>query len=115
MISLTSSRENFKIKHNHFALIVFQRLSDETLGAAAIYLACGLDPRQSCIFVQSHVRAHSELCWLLNTQVFRVFASYLTRVIFPISLLWRAAEVRAIEAEPDQEHVKADAKLRTDE
>jgi len=33
-----------------------------------IYLAAGVDPAKSRIFVQSHVRAHSELCWLLNTQ-----------------------------------------------
>jgi len=31
-------------------------------------LAAGVDPAKSRIFVQSHVRAHSELCWLLNTQ-----------------------------------------------
>eukprot|EP00871_Galdieria_phlegrea_P004103 jgi/Galph1/4694/GphlegSOOS_G3350.1 len=40
--------------------------SDATLAAAAIYLACGIDPSKSAIFVQSHVRAHVELCWLLN-------------------------------------------------
>jgi hypothetical protein len=33
-----------------------------------VYLAAGVDPDRSRIFVQSHVRAHSELCWLLNTQ-----------------------------------------------
>jgi tryptophanyl-tRNA synthetase len=33
-----------------------------------VYLASGVDPAKSKIFVQSHVRAHSELCWLLNTQ-----------------------------------------------
>lgn len=33
-----------------------------------MYLASGVDPAKSKIFVQSHVRAHSELCWLLNTQ-----------------------------------------------
>lgn len=31
------------------------------------YLAAGLDPKQATIFVQSHVPAHSELMWLLNT------------------------------------------------
>ncbi|MFM6008367.1 MAG: tryptophan--tRNA ligase, partial [Sphaerospermopsis kisseleviana] len=33
---------------------------------AALYLACGIDLQHSNIFVQSHVSAHSELCWLLN-------------------------------------------------
>ena len=42
------------------------RLAEDTLSTAALYLACGLDPDQSTVFVQSHVKAHSELCWLLN-------------------------------------------------
>ena len=42
------------------------RLSEDTLTTAALYLACGIDPQASTVFVQSHVSAHSELCWLLN-------------------------------------------------
>jgi len=34
---------------------------------ANVLLASGLDPEQSIIFVQSDVREHSELCWLLNS------------------------------------------------
>jgi tryptophanyl-tRNA synthetase len=37
-----------------------------TREAAAVYLAAGLDPLKSVIFVQSHVRAHAECCWILN-------------------------------------------------
>lgn len=33
---------------------------------AALYLACGIDPERSVVFVQSHVREHAELTWLLN-------------------------------------------------
>lgn len=33
---------------------------------AAALLACGIDPKQSIIFVQSHVREHAELAWLLS-------------------------------------------------
>ena len=33
---------------------------------AALYVACGIDPAQSTIFVQSKVPAHSELAWVLN-------------------------------------------------
>ena len=43
-----------------------QRLANDTLTTAALYLACGLDPEKSTVFVQSQVTAHSELCWLLN-------------------------------------------------
>ena len=41
-------------------------LAEHTLTTAALYLACGIDPSQSTVFVQSQVPAHSELCWLLN-------------------------------------------------
>lgn len=41
-------------------------LAEATLSTAALYLACGIDPARSTVFVQSHVRAHSALCWLLN-------------------------------------------------
>lgn len=34
--------------------------------SAAIYLACGIDPSRSNIFIQSHVPAHAELAWLLS-------------------------------------------------
>ena len=43
-----------------------ERLAQDTLSTAALYLACGLDPDHSTVFVQSQVAAHSELCWLLN-------------------------------------------------
>ncbi len=34
---------------------------------AIIYLAAGVNPEKSIIFVQSQVKEHTELCWLLNT------------------------------------------------
>ncbi|MDD5433686.1 MAG: tryptophan--tRNA ligase [Candidatus Pacebacteria bacterium] len=34
---------------------------------AAIYLAAGLSPEKNIIFVQSQVKEHAELAWLLNT------------------------------------------------
>lgn len=34
---------------------------------ANIILASGIDPEVSTLFVQSHVREHAELCWLLNS------------------------------------------------
>eukprot|EP00607_Mallomonas_marina_P008764 CAMPEP_0182419048 /NCGR_PEP_ID=MMETSP1167-20130531/3440_1 /TAXON_ID=2988 /ORGANISM="Mallomonas Sp, Strain CCMP3275" /LENGTH=378 /DNA_ID=CAMNT_0024593631 /DNA_START=130 /DNA_END=1266 /DNA_ORIENTATION=+ len=43
-----------------------KKLQQETLQAAAMYIASGIDPKRSNIFVQSHVRAHTELTWLLN-------------------------------------------------
>jgi tryptophanyl-tRNA synthetase len=42
------------------------RLAEDTLRTAALYLACGIDPQRSTVFVQSQVAAHAELTWLLN-------------------------------------------------
>lgn len=42
-------------------------LSKATRSTAAIYLACGVDSSKASIFVQSHVRAHVELMWLLSS------------------------------------------------
>lgn len=33
----------------------------------ALYLAAGVDPEKSVVFAQSHVPAHAELTWILNT------------------------------------------------
>ncbi len=41
-------------------------LKDNTLNTLAIFLACGLDPNKSVIFLQSHVSCHAELGWVLN-------------------------------------------------
>ncbi|MCL2843381.1 MAG: tryptophan--tRNA ligase [Oscillospiraceae bacterium] len=36
------------------------------LDQIAQYIACGLDPAKSTLFIQSHVPAHAELSWILN-------------------------------------------------
>ena len=41
-------------------------LRQKTREVTALYLACGIDPEISTVFVQSHVPAHTELTWLLN-------------------------------------------------
>lgn len=37
-----------------------------TLESLAQYIACGLDPKDNTLFVQSHVHEHAELAWVLN-------------------------------------------------
>jgi tryptophanyl-tRNA synthetase len=44
-----------------------QKLKSKILEVAKIYLAAGIDPAKSIVFVQSHVKEHAELCWILNT------------------------------------------------
>ncbi len=42
-------------------------LQKNILDAAITYLAAGIKPEKSIFFVQSHIKEHTELCWLLNT------------------------------------------------
>jgi len=42
-------------------------LRKQTLSFVAQYIACGLDPERSKIFIQSQVRGHTELSWILAT------------------------------------------------
>lgn len=44
-----------------------KELQKNIIDAAAVYLACGLDPKKSTIFVQGEVAAHAELAWVLST------------------------------------------------
>ncbi len=41
-------------------------LRKNTMDLLALYLACGIDPAKSTVFIQSHVPAHSELAWVLD-------------------------------------------------
>jgi tryptophanyl-tRNA synthetase len=41
-------------------------LRQNTRRTAAQYLAAGIDPNKSALFVQSHVPAHAQLAWVLN-------------------------------------------------
>lgn len=42
-------------------------LRKNTLELLALYIACGIDPDKCILFIQSHVSAHAELTWILNT------------------------------------------------
>ena len=42
-------------------------LRQNILNTTMLYIAAGIDPQKSTIFIQSHVPAHAELGWILNT------------------------------------------------
>ena len=42
------------------------KLAENTLSTAALYIACGINPEECSIFIQSQISAHAELCWILN-------------------------------------------------
>lgn len=46
------------------------KLRQATLNSYALLMACGIDPEKSILFIQSHVKTHAELSWILgcNTQ-----------------------------------------------
>lgn len=43
-----------------------QALAKRSLDFVALYLASGIDPNKSTVFIQSHVPEHAELAWILN-------------------------------------------------
>ncbi len=43
-----------------------EELRRQTREVAAVLFSCGIDPAKSTLFVQSHVAAHAEACWILN-------------------------------------------------
>lgn len=62
-------RENFFCIVDLHAITVPQdpaTLLAQTRSLAAMLFAAGIDPEQSTLFVQGHVSAHSEACWILN-------------------------------------------------
>ncbi|CAL4325470.1 tryptophan--tRNA ligase [Buchnera aphidicola] len=51
------------------ALTTFNKeifFKESVLDTLALYLACGIDPEKSIIFIQSHVHQHCQLNWILN-------------------------------------------------
>ena len=64
-----ADKENFFCVVDLHTLTVPQdpeELRRQTRSLAALLLAAGLDPARCTIFLQSHVSAHAEACWLLN-------------------------------------------------
>lgn len=62
-------------KENYFCIVDMhaittpqdpQKLRAMSRDVAAVYIASGLDPKHSTIFIQSHVPEHAECCWILN-------------------------------------------------
>lgn len=44
-----------------------EELKKKTIEVAKAYLAAGIDPEKSAIFIQSQIHEHAELAWILNT------------------------------------------------
>ena len=62
-------KENFICVVDLHSLTVPQdpvELRFQTRSLAAVLLASGIDPDKTTLFIQSHVTAHAEGCWLLN-------------------------------------------------
>ena len=54
-------------------------LREHILDVAALYLAVGLDPKKSIVFVQSDVSAHAELSWILTCNAYTGELSRMTQ------------------------------------
>ncbi|MBE0494667.1 MAG: tryptophan--tRNA ligase [Thiomicrospira sp.] len=47
-----------------------EALAKRSLDFVALYLASGIDPAKSTVFIQSHVPEHAELAWILNCSTY---------------------------------------------
>lgn len=69
-------------------------LRQKTREVAALYIASGIDPDISTIFVQSHIPAHSELAWMLTC-------------LAPLGWLNRMTQFKDKSAKQEQESIGA--------
>ncbi|MGG4106775.1 tryptophan--tRNA ligase [Paenibacillus lautus] len=70
-VKLQHEYESYFFVPDLHAVTVYQdpkELHQRTRDIAALYIASGIDPDKATIFLQSHVPAHVELGWLLETQ-----------------------------------------------
>lgn len=68
-VSLQDEYECIYCAMDMHAITVRQNPADlrrRTAEVLALYIACGIDPEKSLLFVQSHVPAHAELSWVLG-------------------------------------------------
>lgn len=56
-----------------------EELKNNTLKIIALYIAAGLDPEKNTIFIQSQVKEHSELAWILNCYTYMGELSRMTQ------------------------------------
>ena len=54
-------------------------LRQRSLNLLALYMAFGLDPQKSILYLQSHVSAHAELAWILNCYTYMGELSRMTQ------------------------------------
>jgi len=68
-VNMQPTHECYYMLVDQHAITVRPKAEDlrkATLDGLALYLACGVDPDQSTIFIQSHVPEHAQLSWILN-------------------------------------------------
>lgn len=56
-----------------------EELRKRSLELAALYIAIGIDPAKSTLFLQSHVPAHAELAWILQCHTYMGELSRMTQ------------------------------------
>ena len=54
-------------------------LRKRALDLLKIYIACGIDPEENILFIQSHVPAHAQLAWILNCYTYMGELSRMTQ------------------------------------
>lgn len=69
-VELQNEHDMFVFVANLHAITIPQepeKLLEKTIEIVKLYVALGLNPEKTTLFVQSHVKEHTELTWILNT------------------------------------------------
>lgn len=96
-VGLQDTYDNFFCVVDLHAITVPQApesLRSKTREVAALYIAAGIDPNKSTIFIQSHVPAHTELSWMLTCMT-------------PLGWLYRMTQFKDKSSKQAQESVGA--------
>ena len=65
------------------------KLRQSTMNSYALLMACGIDPEKSILFIQSHVKTHAELSWVLGCTTQFVTLTISIPDFLHILFLWR--------------------------
>ena len=94
--SLTVITHNTATENNHLSPPSYPTLQAETLQSAAMYVASGIDPDRSKIFVQSHVRAHAEMAWFVRTLISCMYICNLHHLCMDVYTLFTYPHISSV-------------------
>jgi hypothetical protein len=79
--------------------VMLPNLANETRMMAATLLACGIDPKRSIVYTQSHVAAHAQVGARLGRQLVCLSNHVVVLVTGMHDICWKAANSSSVQSE----------------